>query len=208
MTDRYKNSKIYKLTDGEYFYIGSTCLQLHKRLYYHKKDAERRPQCKVYQIFTYDRFQNNEIKIILIESFQFDNKEELLREEDKHIQLHYNNEKLLNSIHAIFNLEKKKEWEKQYRIENRDELIKKYTQYYKQNRDSLLIKKKEYYNVNKDYFNEYDKIRNQNSDRKIKRNMQGEKKVTCVCGLEIRHDSMSKHRKSKKHLDFINNQQQ
>ena len=51
--NRYNNTKIYKLyevTKG-YFYIGSTCSTLSKRLSEHKHVAIRQPETKVYKCF-------------------------------------------------------------------------------------------------------------------------------------------------------------
>ena len=46
--NRYENGKIYKLIDqeSEYFYIGSTCDTLSKRLYRHKAAAKTKPNIK------------------------------------------------------------------------------------------------------------------------------------------------------------------
>ena len=71
----------------------------------------------------------------------------------------------------------------------------------------MSIRKKEYYNENKEYFNEYDRTRNQDQERKMKKNIASAKMITCICGTEIRYDSQWKHFKTKKHLDFINSQQ-
>ena len=39
--NRCANSKVYKLVDDDgYYYYGSTCLPLHKRLYDHKKASK------------------------------------------------------------------------------------------------------------------------------------------------------------------------
>ena len=109
MTSRYSSSKVYRMYDDEgYFYIGSTCLQLHQRLYSHKVDSLRKPTTKVYQQFTSEKFINKMIKIIMIESFVLNSKEELLREEDKHIQQHIYNEMCLNTHYAVQNHENRK----------------------------------------------------------------------------------------------------
>ena len=102
MTNRYLNAKVYKMTDEDgYFYIGYTCLQLHQRQYIHKKHSEERPHLKVYQQFTTEKFINGMIKIVLINSFCLNNKEELLREEDKCIRECIKDPKCLNSIGAV-----------------------------------------------------------------------------------------------------------
>ena len=56
--DRYSRGKIYKLIENStgLFYIGSTCMPLHKRFYDHKGRSKKEPNRKVYQYFTYDKF--------------------------------------------------------------------------------------------------------------------------------------------------------
>ena len=56
--DRYSRGKIYKLIENATgcFYIGSTCMPLHKRFYDHKGRSKKEPNRKVYQYFTYDKF--------------------------------------------------------------------------------------------------------------------------------------------------------
>ena len=61
MTERCKFSrKQYKLHDNQYFYFGCTCLPLYKRLYSHEIDSTRDLNRKLYKIFTYERFLNDD----------------------------------------------------------------------------------------------------------------------------------------------------
>ena len=123
MTNRYSNSKVYKMYDDEgYFYIGSTCLQLHQRFYHHKVDSLRRPTAKIYQPFTREKFINKFIKIILIESFVLNSNEELIREKDKFIQQHIHDDKCLNTHYAILNQENRKLKQDKYSKENAEKI--------------------------------------------------------------------------------------
>ena len=82
--NRYANSKVYKLVDDDgYYYYGSSCLPLYKRLYIHKRDSKLGSDRKIYRVFTYERFCKDDIKIVLVEEFKLENKEQLLREENK-----------------------------------------------------------------------------------------------------------------------------
>jgi hypothetical protein len=63
-------------------------------------------------------------------------------------------------------------------------------EYYTDNKEIINQKTKEYYNNNKD------KQDIQNANRK--------RIVKCECGIEIQHQELPRHRRSKKHLDFIN----
>ena len=83
--NRYENGKIYKLVNDvdDSFYIGSTCLQLPKRLYYHKNDSNKAPNRRVYKHFLNIGWEN--IRIILIELFPCANKMELEKRERYYI---------------------------------------------------------------------------------------------------------------------------
>ena len=76
---------MYKLVvDDDYYYYGSSCLPLYKRLYIHKIDSKVGSNRKIYTVFTYERFCKSYIKIVLVEAFKLENKETLLREENKY----------------------------------------------------------------------------------------------------------------------------
>ena len=72
--NRYNNSKVYKLIDtvNQYFYIGSTCLPLSKRLYDHKKLSLKEPDRKIYKYLNQIGWDN--VKIILHQQLYLDNK--------------------------------------------------------------------------------------------------------------------------------------
>ena len=69
-------------------------------------------------------------------------------------------------------------------------------EYYQDNKDKI----KEYYQTNKDKIKEYYKVYyvEKNKD-KLK------EKVTCGCGCSINKNNILRHKKSKKHLDLMNN---
>ena len=68
--NRYATSKVYKLIDEDgYYYYGSTCLPLYKRMYLHRTTSKIKPNRKIYIVFTHERFLKDEIKIVLVESF-------------------------------------------------------------------------------------------------------------------------------------------
>ena len=111
---RYANSKVYKLVDDDgYYYYGSSCLPLYKRLYIHKIDSKVGSNRKIYTVFTYERFCKGEIKIVLVEELKLETKEQLLREENKYIHMHINDPLCLNSSHALLSYEERKENKKQ-----------------------------------------------------------------------------------------------
>ena len=96
----YNNGKIYKLVnsvDNE-IYIGSTCDSLSKRKYQHKAMAVKRPNIRVYQHLNTIGWEN--VRIILIESVQAFNKDQLRAREQHYIDLL---KPTLNSQSAINN---------------------------------------------------------------------------------------------------------
>lgn len=77
------------------------------------------------------------------------------------------------------------------------------SEWYQDNKESLKLKQKDYHYQNKQY-------RNQNSIRKYHENKEEIKKyvrekITCECGSVICRDSMTKHRKSIKHQEWLKN---
>ena len=116
-TNRYANSKVYKLVDDEgYYYYGSTCLPLHKRFYDHKKASKTGVKRKIYSVFTHERFSIGEVKIILVTQINLNTKEELLREENIYIQQSLSDPKCLNTIGAVLDYEKRMTQKKSLRI--------------------------------------------------------------------------------------------
>ena len=62
---------IYKLSDDEgNFYLGITTQTLIDRFNEHKSDAKKIKNNKLYEIFTYEKFCDNKIKIELIKEVE------------------------------------------------------------------------------------------------------------------------------------------
>ena len=130
--NRYVHSKLYKLVDQVegYFYIGSTaCQTLSKRLMWHKQDSSKPKFKKTKKYAHFNSIGWCNVKIILISEHQFQNKMELLREEDKLIQEHRDDPKCLNLLRAFMSDEDKKayytEYNNNYREKHHDELVLK-----------------------------------------------------------------------------------
>ena len=142
--NRYNNSKVYKLIDtvNQYFYIGSTCLPLSKRLYDHKQTAKRDTERKVYKYFNQIGWDN--VKIILHHELYLDNKEELLRAENDVIMAYIDDPKCLNSIRSLLNDDQRKEYvkdhNKEYRENNKEKLKEMFKQYYEAKIEKALEK--------------------------------------------------------------------
>ena len=116
--------------------------------------------------------------------------------------------------YRIDNKDKIKEKKKQYRIDNKDRIKEKKKQYYEDNKDKILEKKKQYYEDNKDKIKHYyednkDKILEKKKqyriDNKDKINEKKKEKFTCECGSKYTKCHKSRHLKTKKHLQYIQN---
>ena len=202
--NRYANSKVYKLVDDDgYYYYGSTCLPLHKRLYNHKTASKTSTDRKIYSVFTYERLQNVEIKIILVKQINLNTKKELLREENIYIEQSLSDPKCLNSIGAVLDYEKRMAQRKAYEIGRKDVKLEYNKKWYEDNKEKVAIYKKEYRNINIEHIKEYDNARSSNQERRRKREEHACIHYTCICGASIRHDSKSRHEKTKIHMMFI-----
>ena len=85
--NRYHTGKIYKLVNSvdDRIYIGSTATELSKRLYQHKMMARKRTEQKVYKELNTIGWEN--VRIIQIEAFRCETKQELLTREQYHMDL-------------------------------------------------------------------------------------------------------------------------
>ena len=85
--NRYNSGQIYKLvnTVDDRIYVGSTAMPLSKRLSSHKSKARRRPEQRVYKELTLIGWSN--VRIVLIEAYRCENKNELIAREQHHMDL-------------------------------------------------------------------------------------------------------------------------
>ena len=143
----YSNSKIYKLqcNDG-HFYIGSTCDELRKRFHAHKAISPKSTS-KVYTHINSIGWDN--VRIILIEEFECETKDQLRQKEDEYIQKEIKNELCLNVNFAIVNKNKYNTYQKQY-VEDHKEELKEYRKQYVEDH-----KEKYSYETRKEYHRQY-----------------------------------------------------
>jgi len=142
--NRYANGKVYKLVndiDNE-IYVGSTCLPLHKRLFYHKNKSKSQPTIKVYCHLNTIGFEN--IHIILIENFACDSKEELLARERHWIDT------LKPSLNKQLPLRTQHEWFK----DNKEHVATKRREYYETNKEAISETNRQYRDVNREAINQ------------------------------------------------------
>lgn len=179
----YENSKIYKIICNETNrqYIGSTINTLQHRLKDHilSKKSKEKNNSKQYNCASHQILDN--CRIELIEEYKCKNLDELRIREQYHIE----NNDCINSIRAKGI--GKARYDENYRKNNRDKIMKNKREYYKNNRDKVNKYKREYYKKNRD-----------------KCLARLSKKVECECGAIHRHDGTAKHKRSQRHVAFIN----
>ena len=190
----YQNGKVYKIINknNEIIYIGSTAQKL----------------CQRYQ--THNHKSPNH-KIILIENYPCNSREELRKREQKVIEEHNN---LINQIRAYCSEEDKKkrdieyrnkpttkEHQKNYHKEYRKDNIEKITEYQKN------LDKTEYYNNYNDKMKtdlEYREKRLKQKKNEYEKNKNNTylKKVKCeFCNCEVVKCGLKRHQRTKKCLE-------
>ena len=90
---------------------------------------------------------------------------------------------------------------KEYYEDNKEYVTEKNKKWYEANRDSMLKYKKEWREANKEHCDELNKKWYEaNRDSVNKRQT---KKVTCECGLVLSCNNLPVHKRTKKHISFI-----
>jgi hypothetical protein len=182
----------------EEVYIGSTTKTLNERLQKHKYSYSRYLNGKdhntsVFKLF--DKYGLDNFDIILLEEIDFNDKKELTNLEGVYIK---NN----NCINRKIEGRTKKEWyndninsileyQKQYRDNNKINIKELKKEHYNNNKNIILENQKEYYNKNKVKIN----------------NQQNQKHICNICNCNYTYANKSRHYKSLKHQQALNNHQ-
>ena len=178
---------IYKLYNEYGTYFGSTIQSLNERFNHHKCKSSTTTSSK-------KLFQNGSIpKIQLIEEVYYDDIKELREREAYYIR----NLECINIDIPFISEEEKKENQKEYRLKNKEH----HKQWIEQNKEKIAQQTKKYYELNKDKIKQQNKKRNQKNKKVIEE--KNKIKVTCQCGSVIRKGNLSQHKKSNKHLKYI-----
>ena len=187
----YEYGKIYKLysKQNNITYIGSTAeYYLSKRLSKHISTYKQYLKNKTNYIYSFKILECEDYKIELLENYPCANRTQLEKREGYYIK---NNECVNKQIPGRTRGE--------YREVNKDKIKEYNTVYYKNNIDKIKEQKQEYKINNKDKINEYSKEYRTNNKDKIK------EKISCECGCDIRRSDLARHKKTKKHLDLVQN---
>ena len=125
----YNHANIYKMIDNTtgLFYIGSSCMELRNRYYNHKTDSskENRKSSKLYANFTREKFDSGDIRILLIEEVNVENKRELQKIENEYIQKELKNVLCINTRSSFLTpdnrLQQRIKSDKKYRDTHKEE---------------------------------------------------------------------------------------
>ena len=213
----YSKAIIYTIKTNDGLYVGSTCdFQDRKRQHTQSIYNEN---SKRYNVKLYKNIRENDgdYSIEIYKLFPCNDKRELEQEEDKIIiELNAN----LNMMRAYLSEERRKEnnkgHNKEYREANRDDLLKYHREYYKNTQQERLEYAKKYREENRNKINEMqNQTRNKNKNEINKKSREKynknkneisekrKEKVECDCGCEVRIDCLTRHKRSKKHLDLM-----
>jgi hypothetical protein len=182
----YNNSKVYKISNNvdNKIYIGVSTMTLSKIQYKHKLDAKKNPDRLLYShIF---KIGWNHVKIVLIEKFPCDSRNELYRREKYWIK---RLKPALNSstIQPRVKPHKKSKAEKMVIASSkhyREKIVSDtmgllVMSYRKANSKNIRLENKKYYQSNR------------------------ERKVKCECGSMLTKHCLARHKKTQKHLNSL-----
>ena len=178
----YSKSIIYTIRSRDNVYVGST-IDFRSRKKDHKKCIYNQNQKAYnYKLYKTIRGNNYEWDMQPYSQYPCNSKMELTIKEERVRQLLKAD---MNTISCGTGLTEK-EYKKQYRDEHKDKISERRKQYNDQHRDEINDKSKQY----------YDQYKNKISEK-------NKQKVTCACGCVIVKRCLSKHRKTKKHINLM-----
>ena len=198
--------KIYDNTNGNVYY-GSTKELVSKRIAKHKAKYNcylnkniNTSYCKSYEII-----KNNDYSYCVVEEVEYENKWELLNKERYYIE---NNECVNKHIpnrtykeYIEDNKEIINEKRKIYQQNNKEIIAEKQKIYQQNNKEIISEKKKIYREQNKEKVKEYDK--KYKEDNKEILYQKAKEKIICECGCQVNKNGLSRHKKTKNHLLFL-----
>jgi len=182
-TNKFENGKIYKIVSDltDKIYIGSTTQKLCSRLSGHKRSYKQFLNGNYHNITSFEIIKLGDAQIFLIETFKCNNKQELDARERFYIEL--NKAIVVNKCIPGRTL-------KEYRNDNKQIIENQKKEYYNNNKEAIANQMKEYYEINKEAIANQKKV-----------------KFECQCGSKCRVSDKTKHLKTKKHLKYIESNQ-
>ena len=178
---------------------------------FYLKDKAKQPAMTSFILF--DEYGVENCKKELIEQYECNNKEELLKREGNHIK---ENECVNRCLAGRTRIEHAKMYREQHpdkvketrRVcywNNPEKAKEKSKQWNEQNKDKKRQTGIEYREKNKDILRGKARLKYEDSKEHIKerRKINGSKIVVCECGVSTRKDSISKHKKTKQHQQYL-----
>ena len=180
----YSQSKIYKIISDltDMIYIGSTKrVYLSDRLGKHNWEYREWLKGRKNYVSSFEIIKLENFKIVLIENFPCNSKDELVQREQYYIDKYKSN--LVNKNNSYITIEDKKEYKRLQQL-NRD-------------KDKKQAEHKKYVENNKE------KVLENNNKSYHKNKYKYHIKIICDCGREIVKSNLNKHLKSKKHIKLM-----
>ena len=199
MSQDFSKAKIYKITNdfNDEVYVGSTCDTLVKRFSAHKcsiynNTKNNRPIYKLMNEIGFERF-----RIELIEDFLGTDKYQMRQREGYWIKkIGTLNMIIAGRTNKEYN-DEHKEYRQEYNEMNKSKISERNKEYTLKNPEKWVEYKKKHYEINKEKIQEYKK------EYYLKKKEELVLKVVCECGCEIAKSFLTKHQKTKKHLDLL-----
>jgi hypothetical protein len=200
----YQLGKIYKITSDQTdkIYVGSTTrVRLSERMSEHRRDSIKENRAGK-NVSSKEIMKYGDAKIILIETYPCNSKDELNAREQYYIELYKT---------VCVNKQKA------YVLDKKLNKIQNHVKYYNEHKEEIKQKVKTYYENNTEKINDTKRkynIENKEKMAKLKKdyylkNLQTVKehqltKETCICGVTYSLTNKSAHRKSKFHQEYVN----
>ncbi len=176
-------------------YVGSTT-NFRSRKNQHKS-ASINPNHKSYNIYVYQFIRENggwdNWQMIMIKEYtKCESKQQCLKKERKYI------EKLNATLNTLRPMITKEEYKK--------EMLNRVNKWTSENKERVIKNKRNHYEKNKELIKQRSKISYEKNKEKISEKYKV--KTQCECGSTIRKSDLNRHRKSKKHLKLLQQQNQ
>ena len=220
MPTNYKNGKIYQIVSDQTdkVYIGSTTQKLCQRMSHHRSDFSDHKS----NISSKELLQFSDAKILLLEDFPCDNKEQLIKREGEVMRTFENrvNKCIAGNLigrtqkeYYIENKERAKEYyeknkevisekQKVYNEKNKEAISERQKVYNEKNKEAIIENAKEYREKNRETLNEKQKVYSEKNKEAIREHLNS--RVTCeICSQTMNFSSLRLHNQTKKHLANI-----
>ena len=161
-------------------YVGHTTNWSKRKNCHHSDCTNENSKHYNYPLYIFIRNNGNweNFDMILIEEYSCENKLYALQRERYWIE----------TLHATLNSRIPSRTIQQYYNENAEQILEKNKLYREQNKEKISIQRAEYRNENREIILEKKR-----------------ETIVCECGAEINKDHLARHRRTKKHLQNLNN---